>query len=80
METKPVEDQPRTYEIELKLSRGYTHRYQYLVNGSPEIDYSAPKSKNRNGIFTNFVTVPHCDQEVGKQEEVKTPVAAPTDP
>ena len=76
-----VEGSDHTYEIEVKLNRGYTHRFQYLVNGCPEIDYSAAKSKNRHGDYTNFVTVPHCDQDVGKKtEEVKEPISVPATP
>ena len=62
-----IED--RTYEISTDMARGFTHRYQFLINGVPDIDYSAPKSKSGAGDFTNYIVVPHKETTVVIKED-----------
>ena len=69
----PVEGKSNTFEIETQMARGFTHWYQFLINGVPDIDYTAPKSKSGAGDFTNYVVVPHKEVLPDLDEEMKEP-------
>ena len=56
-----VEGTEFTFEVTLQLERGFKHRYQFLVNGNPTIDFAGKTSTNSVGNVTNFIMVPHID-------------------